>query len=325
VRIAARVALAAIGVGAIAALVHDAGANEVLEAASAAQTATALAFALEASRIVFEAYATRALLRGNAARLPRRTFVRAHLASYAIATIMPAGRAAAEAAKAATFAPYVGGDTAAAVAVRLQALHLLAGALIAVPCAVAAVATTGGSALAVALGIQAALLAAMGLAVIAISRSRWVADRLGRIRRFREPIARFRAAAEALPGILGSGYAFLLLSRVVQVIAVVVLARGVGLGDSIGHGLAAFGLQSAATSAGDLVPAQVGVTEGAFRWASELFGATAAKALTVAILVHAVQLACAGLSSLAALVPVRDGNDVPKTKGTATPDASAIP
>lgn len=321
-RVAARAALAAIGIVAIAALVQEAGASEVLEAVTAARTAVALAFVLEGSRIVFEALATRALLREHAARVPRGTFVRAHLASYAIATVMPAGRAAAEAAKAATFAPHVGADRAAAVAVRLQSLHLLTGALLAVPCAIAAVLSTGGSGLAVALAVQAALLAIAGVAILSISRSRWVAAQLGRMRRLAAPVARFRAAAETLPRIVGSGFAFLVMSRVAQVVAVVVLARAAGLGDSLAHGLAAFGLQSAATSAGDLVPGQVGVTEGAFRWASELFGATAAKAVTVALLVHAVQLAWAGLSSLAALLPVNGGDDV--SKRSAPRDAPAI-
>ena len=126
-----------VGLATFALLVHAVGARALLTAIGRTQAALPLLLAIEACRLGLEIAATYSLSERIRSNVRLASLVRTLLIGYGLASVLPAGRVAAETVKAGLLAPRIGGH-AAALAATNQALSLLSNAAIALPCALAA-------------------------------------------------------------------------------------------------------------------------------------------------------------------------------------------
>ncbi|MBC7171657.1 MAG: flippase-like domain-containing protein [Polyangiaceae bacterium] len=81
------------------------------------------------------------------------------------------------------------------------------------------------------------------------------------------------------------------MGRGVLIAQLGVLALGAGVDIDVLGSFIVGGLQMLALAAGCLVPGQIGVTEGSLVVCADAFGATAAQALSIGLLLHVVQVA----------------------------------
>lgn len=299
---ALRIAFAVAGVGAVALLVRDTGAHELAAILVPAARWIPLILALEVIRIALDGVATWLALGRRAQGLPVLLLTRAQIIGAAVGSLAPAGRAAAEATKAALIAPWTGGAAATAAAATVQAATLLAVALISIPCAWAAWVVTGPSLITVSLVVHAAVLLVLGagmrLAMRAPRLGRFIERRAGR---FARGAASFQDAARETPVLAPGPTAVLFVGRVLQVAQYAALAYAAGIDVTAVQALVSQGLNLISLSVGALVPGQVGVSEGAFVLSANAIGATEAKAMAIALLAHVLQVA---VIPLGALTPV---------------------
>lgn len=302
-----RVLLLVLGVSALFWLVDEAGSDAVWSTIKAARYAVLAAFAIEGLRIGAELIGSIALIRSHRGpSVPLPWLVRSHLVAYAIGMALPAGRAASEAYKLVAFRGHIGTGPATAVATSSQGLNLVANAVVSVAAAIAALATVGAGALTLALCVHAGVSLTSGLAVLLIARSARVATWLEKIPVLQDTVRAFRRVQNDTPLFPPAAALAITSGRALQVVQFGVLAFGVGLGGALGSApvvaMLVHGVQAVGSMAGDLVPGQVGVTEGAFRLAASAFGASAAVAVSVALMAHAVQLSWIVLGSLVPVV-----------------------
>jgi len=125
-----------------------------------------LALAVEGGRITAEVMAARHLFAMQRSAVPTRAIFRAQLVGYAVGNVLPVGRVAAEATKAGILAPHAGLANTTAVAAVTQALHLMASALILVPCVVAARSASASFGLTTAIVGQGVVLGAAGGSIL---------------------------------------------------------------------------------------------------------------------------------------------------------------
>ena len=124
-----RLALLAAGILLIAWLVRSAGTDQVLAAMVRAGPWLPLVVLLEATMPFADFVASRALV-GARAPVPPSSWLRASSLAYASSILLPAGRAAGEATRAATLTPAIGLARATGACTRLQAAALLANAVV---------------------------------------------------------------------------------------------------------------------------------------------------------------------------------------------------
>lgn len=302
-RAAAKAALLVLAITATVALVAIVGAEGVGRVLLVALPLLPVVLACEGARIALEAAATRRLYASGGAAIPTSHLARAHLVGYAMTTALPAGRVMAEAYKAAAFTRFASRAVAASAGVASQSVALLANAIVSIGCAAVAYARTGFSALTVAVMVHAAIVAGTGLAFQLVSRSErlaaWVSRRS---RRLAEPIAAWSAASTARSLVPLDALALHVAARGLQVVGLGVLLAPVAgrlwLSDGpLGQAIACVG-----TTAGDLVPLQLGATDGAWALAAPLLGLAAADAVAIALLAHAVQITWSAAGALVAAI-----------------------
>ncbi|WP_244224432.1 lysylphosphatidylglycerol synthase domain-containing protein [Corallococcus sicarius] len=291
------------GLGMLTAMVHKAGAGELKATLLTALPLLPWVVLLEMGRQTCDATATRLSYGARAGQVPLGVLVRAQLIGTAVSSMAPAGRTAAEATKATLLTPYTGGASATAAAATSQAASLGAGGLISFPCAVASYLMTGWSAFTVGMLVHGfvLLLASLGM------RAGLRAKRLGAWMQRR--CAKWGAHAEVFQASVCAGglcpwrpmLAFL-VSRVLQVMQYAVLAHAVGIDATVVQALFTQGLYLVALAMGSLVPGQVGVTDGMFSLAAGAMGTSAAKAMSIALLAHAVQAVFVLVGALTPLV-----------------------
>ncbi len=302
-RAALRPAFAVVGLGMLVLLVRDAGARELLRVLSRAAPWLPLVIALELARLSLDAVATWVAYGNRARDVPFRSLLRAQLISTVVSTLAPAGRVAGEATKAALVSPYTGGATAMAAAATSQAAALVSTGLISIPCAVAAYLMTGPSWLTLALGVHMVVLVLAGASMRAGMRARglgaWLKRRFHRIAPHTETFQESARSSGLLPvrPILAT-----LLGRLLQVVQYGVLAVAVGIDVTVVGALVAQGLNLVALAVGALVPGQFGVSDGAFALSARAFGTTAAKAMSIALIAHAMQVLFVLVGALTPLV-----------------------
>ncbi|MGK3981455.1 lysylphosphatidylglycerol synthase domain-containing protein [Sorangium sp. So ce136] len=286
-------ALGAFGLAALAALIRHVGAAEMLEAVTRAAPFLPILVALEAARVGCETLATGALCPRRS--VPPAELLRIHVVSYPVMALMPAGRAAGEAVKAALLSPYVGAPRAAAIATANQSLALLSAAPLSLLAALA-IWHIGGGVSALALGVlaHAALLVASGLGVAFAARQRaafaWLARRFASAG---HAAAAFQEAVRERPPVPARPFAACVAGRAIQAAQYAVLLAAVGAASGPVRALAAYGVGAVGTALGDLIPGQVGATDGAFTLAAPLLGLTAGSAIAISVLVHLLQAAFA--------------------------------
>jgi len=298
-----RPVFAVAGLAMLALLVRKAGARELGGVLLEAAPWLPWVVLLELGRQGMDALATRASYGARAEHVPLRVLLRAQLIGTAVSSMAPAGRAAAEATKAALLSPHMGGATATAAAATSQAASLGAGGLISFPCAAASYLLTGWSVFTLAMLGHGVVLVVASTGLRACMRARrpcaWLARRS---QRWAHHTEQFRATAchgTLLPR--GPVLAFL-GSRALQVAQYAVLTHAVGIDTSLVQALFSQGLYLCALAVGSLVPGQVGVSDGAFALAAGVLDTTAARAMSVALLGHLVQLVFVTAGALTPLV-----------------------
>ncbi|AUX41240.1 hypothetical protein SOCE26_026500 [Sorangium cellulosum] len=294
-------ALGVAGLAGLAALVRHAGAAALLEALGRAAPLLPLLVVLEAARIGCEGLATRALCLPR--RVPLAELARIHVVAYPVATLMPAGRAAAEAVKAALLSPYVGAPRAAAIATANQSLALLSFAPTSLLAAAAVWQSDGASPLALAVLAHAAVSVASGVGVAFAARQRaafaWLARRFARAG---NATAAFQEAVREHPPVPLRPLAAFCAGRALQAAQYAVLLAAVGADSGPLRALAAYGVAVIGTAVGDLIPAQIGATDGAFTLAAPLLGLSTSAAVAVSVLAHTLQAIGALAGIVATLV-----------------------
>jgi hypothetical protein len=283
-----RAALALLGLALLAWIVERAGPRTIADLVIAALPWMPLALFLEAARIACDAVATATVL-GDRWRLigARRLFL-AHVVGHGVMNVMPGGRSAAEAVKAALFYETIGVGDATAIGTTNQANVLLASAIFSLPCAAAAHVVSADRRLVIAIVIHAAVLFGSGIGVRVIAASAFV-ERFVRRRAptWSEGLARFEATARDVPYLSPRPVAWMAVGRAMQTLQYAVLAHAVGLAITPLVALAVQGTNLVAAALGVLVPGQLGSSEAVFMLAAEALGTTPARATSVALLAHA--------------------------------------
>jgi len=204
--------------------------------------------------------------------------------------------------RAANLAPYIGGPRAAAGATLLQGVTLWGNTLISIPC-YAAVAFASGptSGLALFVAGNGLVTAVMGSALLFGARNSSVGGWLGRrIKALASHGAHFDQSLREMPAVPALPIAAALLGRLSQTFQYGVILLAVGGSLTVGSALVAQAIHLVGAGLGDMVPNQVGITEGAYRIFAGHLGLSDAVAQAIAIaLVHRIcQFFLAG-SSLA--------------------------
>lgn len=307
--------LLALGFGSVVALAHLVGAREIAHVVARCAPVVPLLLVVEAARIGLEARAVRDLYRALGAEVPPRALARAHLVGYAMTTVLPAGRAVAETYVATALVRFASPGKAAAVGTLNHALAMAANAFVAAVCFVACLYATGMSPLTVAIGLHTLLVGGIALALPVVARSRRACAAAARVIRFFLGEKRAERAARGLEamgdaarmhaGAPRSAVAAHLIARGMQAIGMAVLLATIsgmrGTSALIG-GLLGQAVHLVGTSAGDLVPLQLGATDGGFALAAPALGMKVADAVAAALILHGVHLAWSVLGALVPLV-----------------------
>lgn len=292
-RLALSIALGGGGIAVIAYFLHRANLHAVGVVLAHVAPWLPVLLAIEGARIATEAVGTRSLYALPREHLPTGALLRAHVIGYSIAFYMPAGRAAAEAVKAALLARYATPVRAAAVAAANQSLALVGLAAAALVCLAGAATQPGTERLVGGLAIVAAVTGGLGIAMRIATlrmRGRWVHRFAPRAARFMDGTRdEIRQLVPALP------MATFLASRALQLAAFAVLLHAVGGVVTVPAVLIAGGINLVGASLGDMVPGQLGATDATFAVWSRLLGLTPAAAIAIAVTMHIIQLTWMGI------------------------------
>jgi hypothetical protein len=304
----ARLALLAVGLSLVVWLVRGVGSARVATVLAACGAWVPLIVALEIVFVSFDVVAARALLGELASRIGRPTWIRSTALAYAATILLPAGRAAGEATRAATLAPVVGATHATAVCARLQVAVLAANGIYSlIGAALLAWCGPPRSVLAAALAANGVVCAALATVLLLVVRNARVAAWLRG--RFARLIDRYAADDRAPPPMsaLVRATAACVVGRGVQTVQYGVVVLAVGGAASAVSALTAQSIHLVGAAVGDAIPGQVGALEGAYRMFANTLGLASdpARALSIALAVRLAQLALAALGVLVSTVAAR--------------------
>ncbi|MCA9625842.1 MAG: hypothetical protein KC731_42760, partial [Myxococcales bacterium] len=202
--------------------------------------------------------------------------------------------------KAAVLASEVGRVRAASTAVLLSALPLLAHAVVSVPCVIAAYAVWGPTGLTGAIALQLGTAVALGGFLLVASRTRQVGRLAERLSvELGAETERVQADLRAMGRLGWRAFGLQLVGRALLLLEIVLLAAAAGVPRGLVGGLLTAGVHFVGQAVGDVVPAQLGVVDGAWALAASALNASAAALAAAAITFHAVRLAWAALGSVA--------------------------
>jgi hypothetical protein len=293
--------LLALGVGAIVYLVESVGPRAVWASLVGAGPWLPLVLLLDLAWLATEGLALLALYGGSARKIPLRDWVEATLVQYTTMVVLPVGRAGAEVARASMLSRFVGGTRATAAAALMQSITLLANAAVSVVCLAFVLLGPRQLELALLLLGNAAVTLVLGAGMYLVMRRAKVGGMLGR--RFErlahfgpeldEHFAKSRSRHFAALGICLGG-------RVVQTLQYGVILYAVTSVFTVQSTFVAQGIHLVGAGLGDMVPNQVGVTEGAYRIFAGALGLAAEpeRAVAVALLARVSNLGVAGLCAL---------------------------
>jgi hypothetical protein len=290
-------------------LINSAGLARVLEAVRAAGPWLPAVLLLEIGIVSTDMFAARSLLGDAMASVPAVTWLRSVLLAYASTVVLPAGRAAGEAVRTTTLAPAVGLGRAAGVCSRLQACVLVSNAGISFVIAAVVYFRHASNGLALALVGNAVGCTVLSVVVFAAARSERVANWLR---------TRFKALAQAsdvVPSAAGTAgdlraIGACLVGRLIEATQYGVVLHAIGGRATPATALTAQGIHLVGAAAGDLVPNQMGITEGAYRLFTQALELGAAQALSIALVVRVVQLTLTGACFVLAASIVRQPRSI---------------
>lgn len=284
-------------------LVHELRSNTLREALLAMAPHLSLLMALETGRFMAELISTRLLLHGREPHpVPAISVLRGQLLAHACNKVLPAGRAAGEAIKAALLKPHMGLGAAAGVALATQMMTLVVNGGLSLLGAACAAGLKGAAPYVLTLTGYGLVSVVLGILLALAMRSRPVMERLARFPFFARHRAEFEALLAHETPLAGWPLFFFAVAKSAQTLQLAILLVAVGAVVTPGTALFAEGLLVAGAAAGDLIPAQVGATEGAFTLAAPLLGVARAQGLSVALVLHGAQLlfafACVALGQV---------------------------
>ncbi len=290
--VAVRAGLGLAGIGVVVWLVREQGVDTLAAVLAPALAWLPVALGLEVARIAMDAVASRQTLGRRGEEVPWWPLFASHLVAFAVMGVAPAGRASAEAVKASLLSRWVGAPTAVALGTANQANVLISSGTFTILSALAAYAVTGPSLLTILLVVHVVSMNASGLALRAAARwqafGRWLGARFPSLA---PHAATFVGASRETPLVAFGPVASMMFGRALQAGHFFVLAHAVGLEPSALSALALHGTYLVIAALGVLVPGQIGASEGGFALAAEALGTTEARAISIALLSHACQLA----------------------------------
>jgi uncharacterized membrane protein YbhN (UPF0104 family) len=289
-----RIVLFGGGLALTAWLIESAGLDHVMAALREAGPWLPLVLFLEMGIVATDMFAARTLLGDAMASVPPVTWVRSALLAYASTIVLPAGRAAGEAVRTTALAPAIGFGRATGVCSRLQACVLASNAGISFVIAAIVFARGTSRALGLALVGNATGCAVLSFVVFAAASSERVAAWL----KARFPkLAATRDVAPTAAGTAGNlrATAACLVGRLIEATEYGIALQAVGGHAMPATALTAQGIHLVGAAAGDLVPNQMGVTEGAYRLFTQALGVDVARALSIALIIRIVQLTLTGV------------------------------
>jgi hypothetical protein len=298
----AKLALFLVGVGALVGLVREAGPARVWAVLRGAGPWLPLVMVLEAVCVaVVDALVIRTLLAHLGVSPPLRPTVRSTLLAYSAMVFLPAGRTGAEVVRAAVLSKHAGVPMVAACATHAQGVTLLATALVSLPCAVAVGLVAGPSgALTLACFGNAAVCAVLGLVFLLGPRLAMSGGALGaRLKARFTRGGEYDAALRRLPTLPLPALALSFVGRVLQTVQYGVVLHAVGGSFGAQGALVAQGIHLVGAAAGDMVPNQAGILEGAYRLFADALGFASdpAKAVSIALVVRLSQVALGAVSA----------------------------
>lgn len=257
--------LLVVGLVATWAMVREIGWSQIVEVVLRTAPFIPLICALDLLWVALEGGAVLAVYGEERARIPKRAWIFITLVHYATFMLFPLGRAAAEVTRATLVKKYVDrGRTLVGVAL-MQSLTLVSNGIVCLIAAICVFSALGPQILFGALMLNAALMWTIGSATYLVLRHIRVGGFFGK--KFAKLAAagpgfdeQFRASKPSHGWALG----FCILGRAVQTLQYGVILLAVSGRVSVPHAWIAEGIQMVARSAGDFIPNQVGVTEGAF-------------------------------------------------------------
>ena len=258
---------------------------------------------IEGGRFVAELISARViLLRAGDTGVSWALLMRAQCVAHACNKVMPAGRATGEALKAAILAPTAGAAKAVGLGAAAQIMTLLVNGAIALVAGAVAWLWFGVMREAIALGVYGLMGTMLGIAVVISLQHPRLLTWLQRL----PAMASMEHHAHDLLqcGVRFGGWAIFwhAAAKAAQTLQLVVLLYALGRGISPGLSLIAEGIQIVGAAAGDLLPAQLGATEGAFTLTASSLGISASAGLSLALVLHGVQLLFAAATFVAAIV-----------------------
>lgn len=292
-----RVALLLFGVAAMVALVRRVGPATVAGALLSAGPFVPLLVALEAAWMGMDVFVLRALLGTRARQASWSVWARSAVTVYPVTILFPAGRATAEATRAAMLAPYLGAPATGFAAIQIQGSSLLGSASISLLALAVIIATIGAHhRLTAAVGISAILLGLMGIAILFGSRTE---KSRALVRRFLPLGAVELATADPTSRPLVA-VALSFVGRALQAVFFTCALFATTGQLSPRFGIIAQSIAVAGSTFGDVVPQQAGVTEGAFAYFADTIGLGNApeKALATVLLMRACQIMLTGIAFL---------------------------
>jgi uncharacterized membrane protein YbhN (UPF0104 family) len=298
-------ALFAGGLALTAWLVRSAGLDRVGAALREAGPWLPAVLLLELGILACDMTAARTLLGDAIRNVTPGTWLRSAAIAYASTVVLPAGRAAGEAMRAATLAPSVGVGRATATCSRLQACVLVSNAGISFVIAAVVFAGRANGVLALALLVNAVACTLLAVVVFVAARSKrvalWLKKRFKKLAQMTETEGQGSGAGADARGV---GLSF--VGRIFECTQYGVVLHAIGGKATVASALTAQGIHLVGASVGDLVPNQMGVTEGAYRLFTSALDVTVAQALSIALVIRLVQLTLTGLCFMAAAALVRE-------------------
>jgi hypothetical protein len=297
-----RVLAVLLGMGVVAMLVHQSGPALVWAAITKAPAFFLAVFALEFALAGAESWAVVLLYGEPRHKIPPREVWRVSLFVYSLISILPFGRAAGEASRATMFARYVGVPTAAAAALRAQALSLLGNTFISVPCGIAVYLLMGPSLLLAGIGAHFLLTGLLGGGILLATRHGKMASRVGKLFRRDEGWGTEVDDELAKRHSVTAPMVWICLARLIRIVQRVALLAAVGAPATLFAAFGADAINLVASMIGDVIPSQVGVTEAGYAMAAKGLSLTESEGIAMALLVHVAQILWVGIGFLSPLL-----------------------
>ena len=315
-RIFARILAAVVGLALVAYLLNGAGPERVAAVIWQAGRWLPLILALEVFQMGTDFLALRSILGARWRQIPAATWVRSSAIAYAMMTLLPAGRAAGEVTRATLFSKFVGTPRAATTSTCLQAAYLSANGVLSLVACLAVASRFGlRSPLAMLLAGNVVFQAIIAGSLLAILRAARIGRWLDRMRRRFVPGAKESPPLDPEERRRIPWRAALVCSvgRMAQTLQYGIILHAVGGVLTVRNAFITHGIHLVGATLGDMLPNQLGVTDGFFRaFGGDLgFADEPARALSIAFVVRIAQLTlaatCVVVASMTRHAASRDG------------------